>query len=173
MDRLKLVLPTANDEQAVWDYRAEFLENNDSMDGTGGLADADSFAGWYQKNVNNRSRETVRPGLVPATTFLAIDKENGKLVGMIDIRHYLNEGLLKHGGHIGYSVRKSCRRQGYATEMLALALEECRKLKIDKALVTCDKDNIGSAKTIQHNGGVLENELEHDGKITQRYWITL
>ena len=92
---------------------------------------------------------------------------------MIDIRHRLNEYLLQFGGNIGYSVRPSQRRKGYATEMLALALEECRKLGIDRALVTCDKTNIGSAKTIQKNGGVLENEVLEGDRITQRYWIAL
>lgn len=92
---------------------------------------------------------------------------------MIDIRHRLNEYLLQFGGNIGYSVRPSQRRKGYATEMLALALEECRKLGIDRALVTCDKTNIGSAKTIQKNGGVLENEVLEGDRITQRYWIGL
>ena len=92
---------------------------------------------------------------------------------MIDIRHRLNEYLLQFGGNIGYSVRPSQRRKGYATEMLALALEECRKLGLDRALVTCDKSNIGSAKTIQKNGGVLENEVLEGDRITQRYWIAL
>ena len=92
---------------------------------------------------------------------------------MIDIRHRLNEYLLQFGGNIGYSVRPSQRRKGYATEMLALALEECRKLGLNRALVTCDKTNIGSAKTIQKNGGVLENEVLEGDRITQRYWIAL
>ena len=92
---------------------------------------------------------------------------------MIDIRHRLNEYLLQFGGNIGYSVRPSQRRKGYATEMLALALEECRKLGLDRALVTCDKTNIGSAKTIQKNGGILENEVLEGDRITQRYWIAL
>ena len=74
---------------------------------------------------------------------------------------------------IGYSVRPSRRRQGYAVEMLRLGLAECRKLGIDRVLLTCDKTNIGSAKTIQHNGGILENEIQTPDRITQRYWIAL
>ena len=174
MDRLKLVLPTAADEQAIWDYREEFFNNNDQhLDGTGGLANVQDFAGWYRKNLAYRSEETTPPDKVPAFTYLAVLQETGELIGMIDIRHRLNEGLLKFGGHIGYSVRPSRRRQGYAVEMLRLGLEECRKLGIDRVLVTCDKTNIGSAKTIQHNGGVLENEIETPDRITQRYWIKL
>ncbi len=173
MDRLKLVLPTAADKQAIWDYREEFLDNNDHLDGTGGLADAQDFESWYQNNLANRSPETVRPGLVPASTYLAVLQDSGELIGMIDIRHRLNEGLLQFGGHIGYSVRPSRRRQGYAVEMLRLGLAECRKLGIDRVLLTCNKTNIGSAKTIQHNGGILENEIQTPDRITQRYWIAL
>ena len=146
MKQLKLVLPTSADEQEVWGYRKEFLEQGSSLDGSGGLAEAESFAQWYSKTLANRSEQTVCPGLVPATTFLAVDAD-GKLIGMIDIRHRLNEGLLRFGGNIGYSVRPCCRRQGYATQMLALALEECRKMQMQKVLVciqtnhTVDEDS--------------------------------
>lgn len=119
MKQLKLVLPTSADEQEVWGYRKEFLEQGSSLDGSGGLAEAESFAQWYSKTLANRSEQTVCPGLVPATTFLAVDAD-GKLIGMIDIRHRLNEGLLRFGGNIGYSVRPCCRRQGYATQMKPL-----------------------------------------------------
>ena len=95
------------------------------------------------------------------------------MVGIIDIRHRLNDYLLKFGGNIGYSVRKSERRKGYAKTMLALGLEECRKLGLEKVLITCDKENIASAKTILACGGVLENEIPEERRITQRYWIAL
>ncbi len=85
-----------------------------------------------------------------------------------EIRHKLNESLLKNGGHIGDGVRPSERRKGYATEMIRLALEECKKIGIDRVLMVCYKDNIGSRKSIINNGGVLENELPaEDGKMTK------
>lgn len=110
---------------------------------------------------------------VPDTTLFCLDKDRNIFVGAVNIRHYLNETLLKNGGHIGDGVRPSERRKGYATAMIALALEECKKLGIDRVLMCCDKDNIGSAKSIINNGGILENEIEEDGQIYQRYWIQL
>ena len=112
-------------------------------------------------------------GLVPDSTFFCLDTERNRFVGAVNIRHSLNDALLKNGGHIGDGVRPSERRKGVATKMIALALEECKKLGIDKVLMVCDKDNIGSAKSIIKNGGVLENEITEDGVIEQRYWITL
>lgn len=110
---------------------------------------------------------------VPDSTFFCLDEERNIFVGAVNIRHYLNEQLLLNGGHIGDGVRPSERRKGIATAMIGLALEECKKLGIDRVLMTCDKDNVGSAKSIQYNGGLLENEIEEDGEIVQRYWIEL
>lgn len=113
-------------------------------------------------------------GLVPDSTYFCLDTERNIFVGAVNIRHYLNESLLLNGGHIGDGVRPSERRKGIATKMIGLALEECRKLGIEKVLMVCNKENIGSSKSIQNNGGVLENEIElEDGKIDQRYWIEL
>ncbi len=113
-------------------------------------------------------------GKVPDSVFFLLDEERNRLLGAVNIRHYLNEYLLQEGGHIGDGIRPSERRKGYATEMIRLALIECKKLGIDKVLITCDKDNIGSAKSIINNGGILENEfINSDGNIEQRYWITL
>lgn len=111
--------------------------------------------------------------LVPDSTYFCLDEERDIFVGAVNIRHYLNESLLKNGGHIGDGIRPSERRKGFATEMIRLALAECRKLGIEKVLMVCDKDNIGSAKSIIKNGGILENEIEEEGIVEQRYWITL
>ena len=154
--------------------KEEFIKNQDSRHGTAGLRGAESFEKWYEDIVRNSKEETVKEGLVPATTFLAFNEED-ILVGMIDIRHRLNPYLEMVGGHIGYSVRKSQRQRGYATKMLELALKECEKMGIKKALITCNKGNIASSKTIIKNGGILEDELPEEGtdEIILRYFITL
>lgn len=173
MNRLKLVLPTLDYKSEIMNYKREFIENGDRMYGTGRLKNAESFNKWYISFCNNLKEETVRKGLSPETTYLAISIDEGHIVGMINIRHRLNDFLLKHGGHIDYSVRKSERHKGHATEMLGLALKECVKLNIKKALITCDKDNIASKKTIINNGGTLESEVQEKNKISQRYSVTL
>ena len=108
---------------------------------------------------------------VPDSTFFCLDVERNIFVGAVNIRHSLNAGLLLYGGHIGDGVRPSERRKGIATEMIALALKECRKLGIRRVLMVCDKENIGSAKSILNNGGVLENEVIVNGVTQQRYWL--
>ncbi len=174
MNRLKLVIPNITHKEILMDYKEEFIRNKDSMDGSAGLSIYKTFEEWYKAFNDNSNEKTVREGLVPATTYLALN-ESGNLIGMIDIRHRLNENLLNFGGHIGYSVRKSERRKGYATEMLKLALEKCIELNIQEILITCDKNNVASAKTIIANGGILENEIfdANDNTMTQRYWIKL
>ena len=116
-------------------------------------------------------KEGNREGLVPDSTFFCLDEERNIFVGAVNIRHRLNESLLLNGGHIGDGVRPSERRKGVATRMIALALEECKKLGIQQVLMVCDKNNIGSAKSIMANGGILENEIVVNGVTEQRYWI--
>lgn len=175
MGEIKLVVPTITYEEQIIAYRNEFLENGDSMDGTSFLREYEQVSEWLAFIDRNSREETVTEGLVVATEFLAVRSSDNRLVGMIDVRHTLNDYLLKFGGHIGYSVRRSEWNQGYAKEMLRVALDYCRTIELKKVLVTCDKTNPASAKVIQFNGGKLENELvdETDGETVQRYWITL
>jgi len=173
MEQITLKRVTSADRDSVLGYKKEFLDKGDSLDGTAGLAYAGSFEDWLQALCDNSKEETLRPERVPATTYLAVRTTDGELVGMIDIRHRLNQYLLRCGGHIGYSVRPSERRKGYAKEMLGLALVICGRLGIDHVLVTCDSHNEASERTILANGGVLENEVPDDGRITRRYWITV
>ena len=112
-------------------------------------------------------------GKVPDSTFFCLDVDRDIFVGAVNIRHYLTEEMLISAGHIGDGIRPSERRQGYATAMIGLALIEAKKIGIDRVLMVCDKDNIGSAKSIVNNGGILENEVLIDGIIRQRYWIEI
>ncbi|MBQ3229610.1 MAG: GNAT family N-acetyltransferase [Clostridia bacterium] len=122
---------------------------------------------------NLEVKENDPKGLVPDSTFFCLDEERNIFVGAVNIRHRLNESLLLNGGHIGDGVRPSERRKGIATAMIGLALEECKKLGIKRVLMVCDKENVGSAKSIKNNGGILENEITVDGCVEQRYWIEL
>ena len=125
----------------------------------------------YMENLD--TKEESKNGWVPDTTLFCLDKDRNIFVGAVNIRHYLNDELIKTGGHIGDGVRPSERRKGSATAIIALALGECKQLGINNVLICCDKGNIASAKSIISNGGILENEIEEDGHIKQRYWIRL
>lgn len=111
--------------------------------------------------------------LVPDSTFFCLEEESGQIVGAVNIRHWLNDALLLNGGHIGDGVRPSRRREGIGTRLVAMALAECRRMGIPKALMVCDRENIASRRTIEKNGGILENEVLVDGIWEQRYWIEL
>lgn len=128
---------------------------------------------FYWRNLEISEPKAQKRGLVSDSTWFALDEERNIIVGAVNIRHFLNEGLILDGGNIGDGIRPSERRKGYATEMIRLALEKCKELGIYHILMVCDKDNTGSAKSIQNNGGVLENESVVDGEIEQRYWIDL
>ena len=166
---LSLILPSPDHEDAAMGFKREFMENGERwIHGSGSLAEHDDYVEWLEKVTNDRF--TAREGRVLSSTYFCFADDI--LAGTIQIRHTLNDELSHSGGHIGYGVRPSCRRKGYGAKMLGLALAQCPVLGIGRALVTCNKDNIGSAKTILKNGGILENEItEPNGNIVQRYWI--
>ena len=173
--KIKLVFPTEEYKNQVEEYLQEHFDNGEfDLAGDGGLDEIKNFDRWIQKIKSDLSEETITVGRVPSTLFLGVRKLDNRVVGTIQIRHKLNDYLFKYGGHIGDGVRPSERNKGYATEMIRLALLECKKLGINRVLMTCDKNNIGSSKSITNNGGDLENEVkDENGKTIQRYWISL
>jgi predicted acetyltransferase len=129
-------------------------------------AEPAEFASYVRLLRADTLEESPRPeGHVPATTLWWVDGE--EYLGRLSIQHRLTDHLLNVGGHIGYDVRPSARRRGHATAMLAAALPVARGLGIDRALLTCDEDNIASRKVIEVNGGVLEDK--RGAKL--RYWV--
>lgn len=171
--RLYLKFPTMEDKESVMEYKEEFVLSKQSMAGVGGLDKLDYYETWLEKIQRDIDSNTCEEGRVPATQYLTYRKSDNKLVGMIQIRHKLNDYLLQFGGHIGDSVRPSEQGKGYATEQISLALEKCKELNIYKVLITCKKTNIASARTIIKNNGIFENEVDNNGDIMQRYWIDL
>lgn len=170
--KIHLREPDERDREQVMAYRKEFLAIGSRMDGTSALDQYDDFDAWLANVRNHEHPETVPSGHVTGTEYLALD-EHEHLVGMTNLRHYLNDYLLTYGGHIGYSVRPSERKNGYATQMLRLTLGKAKERGIEKVRICCDHYNIASAKAIRANGGVLEDEAYDslDGLLTQRYWI--
>ncbi len=117
--------------------------------------------------------EGLPEGWVPGTTrFLVHD---GRILGLFNLRHWLTEGLLQFGGHVGYSVRPSERGNGYGTQLLEAGKKLGCEMGIDRLLVTCDPNNVASARVIEKCGGVLEDQSYHEpvGHHVSRYWIPL
>jgi len=132
--------------------------------------DAPDWPGYLAALERMRRGEDVPEGMVPATFLVA--EVDGVIVGRTSIRHELNGWLERIGGHIGYGVRPAHRRRGYATEILRQSLVVVRALGVERALVTCDEGNLGSARTIERCGGVLENVVGDDAGVpNRRYWI--
>ena len=113
-------------------------------------------------------------GIVPMSTFWMIDSSQ-MILGRSVVRHFLTPALEHHGGHIGYAIRTSKRKQGYGALILALTLEKARVLGLARVRITCDTDNIGSVKVIEKNNGVLSSTIvsEQTGKLISQYWINL
>ena len=161
--------------EQIREYRQEFLDTNCSMDGCGPLRRCEDPITYISECKKYTAKETLPDEWVIATQFFYIRKSDNRLVGMIQVRHYFNDWLSEFGGHIGYSIRPSERRKGYATSMLNAVLPYCKKIGLEKILITCIDGNIGSEKTILNNGGVYESTVYEAcaNRRLKRFWINL
>lgn len=173
MDKIILVKPDLSYADEIIKYKEESLKENPIINGSAGLDRFSSIEIWFEELKKRSCEDTVPEGFVPSSTYLGVREKDNYIVGMIDIRHYLNEYLTQAGGHIGYGVRKTERNKGYAKQMLKLALEKCKELKIKKVLITCDEDNIASEKVILSANAKLEDIRNVDGENKKRFWIDL
>ena len=165
---MQLRRPELSDKAAVIEMMKEFEMSQSAHDG--GFWDVDNFdyEDWLEGNRLSEMGINVPTNFVPAVQFVSF-ADDGRALGFLHLRLRLNENLLKQGGHIGYSIRPTERRKGYAKEQLRLGLLEAKKKNITKALVTCHDDNEGSRKVILANGGQLEDILD----AVECYWISL
>ena len=173
MDKIILVKPDLSYADEIIKYKEESLAESPIINGSAGLDRFSSIEIWFEELKKRSCEDTVAKALVPSSTYLGVREKDNYIVGMIDIRHYLNEYLTQIGGNIGYGVRKTERNKGYAKQMLKLALEKCKDLKIKKVLITCDEDNIASEKVILSANAKLEDIRNVDGENKKRFWIDL
>lgn len=172
MQDIKLVYPNYCHESAIRKFVKDIcdIDQTDLVNGSGlYMQYQDNYNAWIKKEKEMHLGIHMDDGFVPGTTFLYM-KDN-EVIGMINIRHCLNDYLLNLGGHIGYSVHPQYRKQGYATKMLQEALKYCREWEITPVLVTCNKNNIASRKTIEKCSGVFENEYRNGEETVLRFWI--
>lgn len=171
-----LVKPDASFAAEIRSYREEMLLAGSSMDGTGALRRTEEPLEWLKHNALMENPKLVPENKVPATQFVLTDTDTGRIYGMLQVRHELNEYLQKFAGHIGYSVRPTERRKGYAKKMLKMALQYCKEtLGLQRVMISCLVENEASRRTILSCGGVLEEKVyEHVEHVwLEKYWITL
>lgn len=172
MEKLLFVEPNKDHERIAIDYIKEMIEYNSSFDGCNDLNKyIDAYDEWLKLLEDDKTNP--RDNRVHARTFFLIRESDNKLLGMINVRLELNDYLFNIGGHIGYSVRPTERKKGYNSYQLYKALEFCNSINLDKVLITCDKDNIGSKKTILNSFGILDNSVfcEEENIYVERYWV--
>ena len=156
---IRLEQAALSHRDAAEEMKQEFFDNNENVINGSALYDQMSFDEWLENTDRNHDPETVRSDWAVATTFFAVRQLDDKILGMIDVRHKLTTPFLQeYAGHIGYAVRPSERRKGYATRMLKLVLSYCHSLGIFAVRLGCHTDNKASIRTIERCGGVCIEE---------------
>ncbi|GCF95726.1 acetyltransferase [Enterococcus florum] len=175
MTSIYLVLPSIDHEKQASEMKQEFFDHHEPKIDGGNRFDEMDYRAWLDHLALCRTSEIEKTGWVSATTFFAVREADQKIIGLVDLRHHIQHPILQeYGGHIGYAVRPSERRKGYAKQMLELVLQEAKKIGLTKVMVSCLEDNPGSEKTILANQGKLREKKRHSNeKNIHIYWIDL
>ena len=176
MEKLLLVRPGSEYADEISAYRQESLDDDSHISGSSGLDRFENPLEWIERSRLYESKETL-PGAewVVSDQFMLVRESDSRVLGLINLRHYLNDYLEEYGGHIGYSVRPDERRKGYAKIMTLMCFDRCREIGLERVLVTCKTDNEASRKTIFSLGGVYDRTTHSDSENVdlERYWISL
>lgn len=171
-EQVQLVLPTIDLRQTYLDFYQEWIDSGEDMVPWVISKDPSDFEEMLNFLFSRENGENLPENWVADSTYWLVTDAN-KVVGVVNIRHSLSEKLLHSGGHVGYGIRPSERRRGYAAQLLALALEKTKQLGIEKVLVVCDENNMASERTIIRNGGLQDvSYTEEDGNVVKRFWIS-
>jgi predicted acetyltransferase len=169
---LTLIKPSEEYIDEIRAFKQEFIDYNVEFNGVSGLYKYADLSAWITHCRDMESRDYAESlGYVEGEQFMLMNEGETRILGMIAFRHYLNQSLEKTGGHIGYSIRPSEQRKGYGKAMLSLCLDKCNSLGLEKVLITCDDDNVGSRKTIISNGGIFDGKVYAETRYVERYWV--
>ncbi len=169
---ITLKRPVKEYESEAKAFKQEFIDHGETtINGSELLDQMDSYEEWLKSVTDNTSSDTVNPSWVVTDTYFAFD-DNDRIVGMIDLRHDLND-FLKDFGNSGYSVRPSERRKGYATQMLALLIRRAGEIGMKRLQLSVERTNEPSIKTITKNGGVYERSFIFEGEEADIYMIDI
>ena len=177
MEMFYLEQPSINRKQDALEYLNEHIQYKSKINGTGGLdrcLNDISYEQWLADVLNMPNEEYAKSlGYVPGYTYFLIRSEDDKIIGMINIRYNLTEEMLRTFGHIGYGIRPSERRKGYAKLQLYLALIKAKELCLDKVMISCDETNESSDRTIKALGGLFDRKQTEQDKngFLNIYWI--
>lgn len=168
-----LVRPAPELKEQALSYRREHFQHGEEIIYGSELFDkTESYEEWLSNVTRNTDPKTVNENWMVTDTFFAVRKSDEKIIGIIDLRHTLNE-FLKDLGNCGYSVRPSERKKGYATEMLRQLLETAKDAGMKELHLSVEQDNTASIKVIQKNGGLYERSFTYEGETADVYRIAL
>ncbi len=174
MQKLRSEIADISHKNRAEDFRKEFVDYSSSFDGTMGMEKHEDYIEWLEFLELHKCFETLPEGHVITTVFFVISVEDDRIIGIYSIKHYLNELFIRVGnGNIGYCVRPTERKKGYATQMLKMALAKCSEMDMKTVHISCHERNIASKKVILKNGGVLYKEHQRNDGIRLEYTINL